>query len=179
MEELLAAICTCPVRLSGIAAAGSISVYRDRSFDNLGFLHQRGQPMLAFLEHERFLPALLKNDWVSVVLTRAELVQAVPEKLGVGVCSEPRLAFALVHNRLASAGFYWRDFPTSIAPDASVHPTAWIAERNVRIGPRTIVEPRAAILERCVIGEDVLVGAGAVLGGVGFQTARTQQAVVE
>jgi UDP-3-O-[3-hydroxymyristoyl] glucosamine N-acyltransferase len=34
------------------------------------------------------------------------------------------------------------------------------------------VQPHATILERCILGENVTVGAGAVLGGEGFQRVR-------
>ena len=165
--------------LTDIAGVAGISVLRDGDFLNLGFVQQHQQQMLVFLESDRYLAALQRNQHVSAVLTRPELVALVPGALGVGVCSQPRLAFAAVHNRLASTGFYWQEFPSVIAPDARVHPTAWVAPINVRIGPRSVVEPHATILERCLVGEDVVVGAGAVLGGVGFQTARTEEAMVE
>ena len=167
------------MNLSDIAEAAGISVLRDRDFLNLGFVQHHEQQMLVFLESDRYLGALRSNQHVSAVLTRPELVHLVPSALGLGVCHQPRLAFAAVHNQLASTGFYWQDFPSVIAPDARVHPTAWVAAQNVRIGPRSVVEPRAVILERCLLGEDVVVGAGAVLGGVGFQTARTEEAMVE
>jgi UDP-3-O-[3-hydroxymyristoyl] glucosamine N-acyltransferase len=99
--------------------------------------------------------------------------------MGVAVSPEPRAAFARLHNDLALRGFYWEDFPTVIDPTARIHPTAWIAERNVRIGAATDIQPNVTVLERCVIGEGVAVGAGAVLGGVGFQTVRTTRPMIE
>jgi UDP-3-O-[3-hydroxymyristoyl] glucosamine N-acyltransferase len=66
-----------------------------------------------------------------------------------------------------------------IDPSAKVHPSAWIAERNVRIGAASEIGPHATILDRCVIRENVVVGAGAVLGGVGFQTVRSPQPMIE
>jgi UDP-3-O-[3-hydroxymyristoyl] glucosamine N-acyltransferase len=99
--------------------------------------------------------------------------------LAVSTCPQPRIAFAQLHNALALSGFYWSDFPTVIHPAAKVHPAAWVAERNVRIGPGSVVEPHATVLERCIVGEDVVVGGGAILGGVGFQTVRATRPMIE
>ncbi len=135
--------------------------------------------MLSFLENEKFLPGFLKNDSVSAVLSTPELASKIPETIALGVCESPRVAFAALHNRLALSAFYWDDFPTSIDPQAKVHPRAWIAERNVSIGPHTTVGPNATVLERCVIEANVVIGAGAVLGGVGFQTVRSPGSMLE
>src|SRR5262249_35069226 len=90
-----------------------------------------------------------------------------------------RIVFANLHNELALRGFYWDDFPTIIDSSAKVHPRAWIAERNVRIGAAAEIAPNATVMERCVIGESVVIGAGAILGGVGFQTVRSSQPMIE
>jgi UDP-3-O-[3-hydroxymyristoyl] glucosamine N-acyltransferase len=162
------------------AAAGHVvSVVRDGCFENLGFVLQNQENMLVFLESARFVRAVQRNPHIRAVLTTPELAGSVPEHLAVGVCEQPRLAFALVHNELAHRGFYWQDFATVIDPTARVHPTAAVAEQNVRIGPGSIVEPHATILARCEVGAMVVVGAGCVLGGVGFESVRTNRVMVE
>ena len=60
-----------------------------------------------------------------------------------------------------------------------VHPSAWVASSNVRIGARTQIGPHASVLERTVVGEGIEVGAGGVLGGVGFQTVRSSRPMLE
>jgi UDP-3-O-[3-hydroxymyristoyl] glucosamine N-acyltransferase len=97
----------------------------------------------------------------------------------VATTIQPRLVFAQIHNRLAEMGFYWTDFETVIDSGARVHPSAFVAERNVRIGAGTVVMPHATILERCVIGAEAMVGAGAVLGGEGFQRVRGSDPMLE
>lgn len=165
--------------LSALADYTAIAVQRDGCFDNLGFVSQRQERMLVFLESARFLGAVLRNTTINAVLATPQLAESLPEGLAVGVCEQPRLAFAAIHNELARRGFYWDDFPTVIDPSARVHPVAWVAARNVRIGPGTTVEPHVTILERCILGAEVVVGAGCVLGGVGFQTVRTNRAMLE
>lgn len=135
--------------------------------------------MLSFLENSKFLPTFLQNDCISAVLTTSELANEIPEAIALAVCDSPRLTFAALHNRLALDSFYWTDFPTFVHPEADVHPRAWIAEKNVSIGPHTKVGPNATILERCLIEANVVIGAGAVLGGVGFQTVRSSGSMLE
>lgn len=167
------------MRLGEIGGAADLAVVRDGDFQSLGFIADRHQGLLVFLENSKFLAALRRNQSVSAVLTIAELADSVPSGLALAICPEPRSAFAKLHNELAVRGFYWVDFPTTIDPAAKIHPTAWIAERNVRIGAASVIEPHATVLERCVIGEGVVVGAGAVLGGVGFQTVRAARPMIE
>ena len=166
------------MRLSEIQQ-NTVRVRRDGEFRNLGFLEDSQEGMFVFLEHARFLPALERNSSIAAVLTTPELAEAVPERVAVAVCGEPRVVFAHIHNFLAAAGFYWDEFDTVIDPQAAVHPTAWISPRNVRIGGNTTIGPQAAVLERCILGEGVEVGAGAVLGGAGFQTVRSARPMVE
>ena len=167
------------MRLSEIADTANIAVRRDGEFQNLGFIAELQADMLVFLESARHRAALLENESIRAVLTVEELAPHVPAALALGVCRAPRLAFAMIHNDLARRDFYWEPFATSIDPHAQVHPTAWIAERNVCIGPQASIGPRATILERCIVGKGAEIGAGAVLGGVGFQTVRTGGAMLE
>jgi UDP-3-O-[3-hydroxymyristoyl] glucosamine N-acyltransferase len=167
------------MRLSEMENAAGMVVRRDGDFQTLGFLGDTYPHQLVFLENRAFLRALQRNRSVSAVLTTVELTDAVPHGLAVAICDQPRTVFANLHNELALRGFYWDDFPSVIDPSAKVHPTAWIAERNVRIGAASEIAPNATVLERCVIGENVVVGAGAVLGGVGFQSVRSIQPMIE
>src|SRR5258708_4613607 len=166
------------MRLSEMENAAGMTIRRDGDFQTLGFLCDTYPHQLVFLENRAFLRGLQRNRSVSAVLTTAELADAVPRGVAVAICDQPRTVFANLHNELALRGFYWDDFPTVIDPSAKVHPTAWIAERNVRIGAASEIAPNATVLERCVIRENVVVGSGCVLGGGGFQTVRLAGAMV-
>src|SRR6266404_6576591 len=167
------------MRLTEVARSADITVLRDGDFRNLGFLDDRHESQFVFLESQQFLAALLRRENIRAVLTTPELAQQIPGHLAVATSGQPRLTFAAIHNQLAQAGFYWDEFATVVDPGADVHPTAWIAPKNVRVGKGSVVGPHATILERCMAGEDVIIGAGVVLGGVGFQTVRASQAMVE
>lgn len=166
-------------RLIDVVGRTEIEVCRDGSFHNLGFLSDDYPHMLVFLDDARFIGALRRHTNISAVLTTPELRDDVPRHMALGICRTPRLEFSDLHNQLAEAGFYWEDFDTFVDPLARVHPTACLPEANVRIGPRSILGPHVVVLERCLIGSDVTVGAGAVLGGVGFQTVRASHPMTE
>jgi UDP-3-O-[3-hydroxymyristoyl] glucosamine N-acyltransferase len=113
--------------------------------------------MLVFVESGRVLSLLRRASDVRCVITTAELAPDLDEVSGLAVSSsDPRRTFFELHSRQAlHTQFYWADFPTEIDETADVHPTAFVAARNVRIGPRTVVQPRATILERCTLGASV------------------------
>ena len=167
------------LNLSEIAGFGPLTIHRPGEFESPGFIHHRGAALLTFLEEARFLAKLAGNPDISAVITSPELASRIPDRMAVATCTQPRIVFAQIHNRLAESGYYWTDFESVIDPGARVHPSAFVAEKNVRIGAGTVVMPHATILERCILAEDVTVGAGAVLGGEGFQRVRGSDPMLE
>ena len=89
---------------------------------------------------------------------------------------DPRYDYHVLHNHLARSAKLRR--PSHVHPTAQVHPAAYIAEWNVTVGPRTVVEPRAAILEDVEMGQDCIIRAGAVLGSEGYEHKRTSKGIV-
>jgi UDP-3-O-[3-hydroxymyristoyl] glucosamine N-acyltransferase len=167
------------MRLSHVCDPSGLTLQRDGEFHNLGFLCHRYESMMVFLEERRFAAPLRRNESVCAVLTTPELAETIPSHIALATAGNPRAAFAEIHNRLMQGGFYWEDFTTEIDPRAEVHSAAWVAKKNVRIGANSIIGPQAAILERCSIGEQATIGAGVVLGGVGFQTVRSSRPMIE
>jgi UDP-3-O-[3-hydroxymyristoyl] glucosamine N-acyltransferase len=156
--------------LSDVARHGRYAVARDGPFTALGMMADARDGMVVFCEDERHIAACLENEAVAAVITTRSLAAAFPAPLAVGVAEDPRRAFHVLHNHLSDAtDFYWRNFATEISAEAQVHPRAFVAQQNVRIGPGTVIEPHATILERCIIGRDVIVRAGATIGTEGFE----------
>jgi UDP-3-O-[3-hydroxymyristoyl] glucosamine N-acyltransferase len=115
----------------------------------------------------------LANPDVTCVIATPELSDQVPGELGLAVTAEPIKAFFELHDHLArNTDFYWKSFGNEIADDAIIHPTAFIASQNVRIGRRTMIGPHASILERTIIGDDVIIRAGCVISSEGFEFKR-------
>jgi len=163
------------LKLSEIKGPAGFTVVRDGEFETLGMLSDPQPGMLAFVEGDHSLRQVSRVPRISSIVATpvmASKLGALPD-VGIATSDEPRRSFFEVHNHLArTTDFYWRDFPTAIDESAEVHPRAYVAERNVRIGPGTVVEPGACIHERCLIGASVVIRSGAVLGSEGFQTGR-------
>ncbi len=165
--------------LTEVIGFANAEALRDGDFEDLGFLFECRNNMFTFVEHSRYLGALQRNNSVRAVLTTPELAHRIPGDFAVAVCENPRLGFAKIHNCLCATEFYWKNFKTVIDSEAEVHPSASVAEQNVRIGRKTRVGPHATILERCVLGDSCVIGAQSVLGGVGMQTVRTGDTLLE
>jgi UDP-3-O-[3-hydroxymyristoyl] glucosamine N-acyltransferase len=158
------------MHLSDLPAIVPVTVLRDGPIASLGLISFAGEEMLVFLESDRFLEPLLRNASVRCVITTQALRDRLPTSLGLAVSQEPRRDFFRLHNHLADhTDFYWQDIPSEIAPDAVISPAAYIAERNVRIGHRTVIEPHVTVLPRTILGDGVILRAGCVIGSQGFQ----------
>lgn len=157
----------------------NVTVVRDGAFATLGAAALASPGTLVFVEDAKWLAGLADNPSVTAVLTTAVLAEQVPAHLGVAVTPSPRRVFFTLHNTLAAVdGFYWTDFPTEIHPTAVVHPRAFVAERNVRIGAGCVIEPHATVLERVELGGGVTLRSGSTLGSQGFEFKRLRDEVL-
>jgi len=154
--------------LSEVSSLGGADLVRDGEFQTLGFLSCPHPGMLVFVESSRFLARLARTPDAVCVITTPNLAGDLKFNGGCVTSENPRRSFHLIHSHLAARGFYWTDFDTEIHPTACIHPRAYVAARNVRIGAHTNIEPNATVLERSLIGSEVTIRAGAVVGSVGF-----------
>jgi UDP-3-O-[3-hydroxymyristoyl] glucosamine N-acyltransferase len=167
------------MRLSEASSIVPITVLRDAAFTSLGFVTHRTDAMLVFMESERFLDGLFANPNVSAVIAAPAVADRIPAHLGVAISEAPRRDFYHLHNHLAEhTEFYWRDFPAEIAADAFISPAAHIASLNVRIGHRTVIEPSVTVLPHTIIGDDVILRAGSVIGSQGFEFKRIGETIL-
>lgn len=167
------------MHLSEASSIVPLTVLRNAAFASLGFVTHRAAAMLVFLESERFLESLLANPGVTAVITTPPLAERIPADLGVALSDAPRRDFYLLHNHLAEhTTFYWQDFPTEIAADAVISPMAYVAADNVRIGRRAVIEPHVTVLPHTIIGDDVILRGGTVVGAQGFQFIRIGETVL-
>jgi UDP-3-O-[3-hydroxymyristoyl] glucosamine N-acyltransferase len=158
------------MQLSELSQLVKIKVLRDGQFDSLGLLSHNLDKMLVALYDSNYLDKVALNPYITCAITTSDIASKLPEHLAVGVCEDPKTAFYQIHCHLfKKTNFYWEDFESEISPDAVIHERAYIAPRNVRIGPGSIVEPNSVILERSILSENVIIRAGAVIGGEGFE----------
>ena len=161
------------MRLSEIANKIPVEIVRDGEFESLGLMTYDNPRQLGYIEDAKYLPALVTKPNVACVIGTQDLASLVPQRIGLAVSEIPRKAFFEIHNYLAqNTDFYWKSFDTKIAGTARIHPTAYVAQKNVRIGQRCEVGPNASILENSILKSDVIIRAGSVIGTEGFEFER-------
>ncbi len=167
------------IRLSEICRPGW-ELLRDGEFAGLGLCTARaGIPLLTFCGNTKFLRLASKNPDISCLMVPPELSeQALKAEPSRGVVSVPNLKidFFKLHNTLC--GPEWRerycapDRPTEIDTTAQIDPRAMIEERNVTIGPGSVIEAGVIIYGRTSIGSGCIIHSGTVLGGSGLEFMR-------
>lgn len=156
------------MRLSEVAPRAGLTVVRDADVTELDLLAHAGPRSLVYAATPELAADVAARTPAAAIVTPAAAA-SIPAPIGLATADDPEAAFYRVHAALADTPFYWEDFDTEIDPRANVHDHAYLAPRNVRIGPGCVVEPNATILERVVLGRDVIVRAGAILGAAGFE----------
>jgi UDP-3-O-[3-hydroxymyristoyl] glucosamine N-acyltransferase len=157
------------VRLTEVPVLKREAIVRDGEFRSLGFvIHSRAQ-MLVPLYDARYLDAYEQAGHVACAIATRALAAKVPPGQGLVIDDDPATLLYKIHIHLAeNTKFYGEDFATEIDPSARIEPGAHVAGRNVRIGAGTVIEPNATILERSIIGANVIIRAGCVVGAQGF-----------
>lgn len=157
------------MRLSELPVLNRDAIVRDGIFRSLGFvIHSRAE-MLVPLYDARYLDAYERAGHVTCAIATPALAARVPAGQGLVVDEDPASLLYRVHIHLAEhTRFYGEDFATEIAPSARISPNAHVAANSVRIGANTVVEPNATIFERSIIGANVIIRAGSVIGAQGF-----------
>lgn len=159
-------------RLSEIREAIGGAVLRDEAFEHMGFAIHPWPRMLTWLESAKFA-GQLQSENIAAVVTTPELVDLVPDRLGVLTHEAPREAFYRLHEHLwKETGFYGVVQDSVIHPSAEVQPGSVIADKGVRIDSDVCIEPGAVILSGSLIGRGSIIRAGAVIGAEGFQFMR-------
>ena len=158
------------MRLNDVSNVAPLEVVRDGEFHSLGTLSHQMKNMLVCLYDKEYLPCVLENQNISCVITNKNWHRYIPDRMGIAITDDPQAVFYKIHEHLLSkTSFYWEDFESEVSPTADTNDRAFIATKNVRVGSGTVIEPNVSILERSIIGKDVTIRAGTVIGGEGFE----------
>lgn len=167
------------MKLSETKNIKSIEIVVDGEFESLGTITHNKPKQLVFIEDINYIPTVLKKPNISSIITTEELVPSIPKELGISISKNPRKSFYEIHNYLAKeTKFYGEPFSTEVADSTKIHPSAYVAERNVHIGERCKIEPNVSILENVILEDDVIIRAGSVLGTEGFEFKRIGQEIM-
>lgn len=162
------------MRLSQIVTGYPGRLVCDGEFHGIGFATDPAPTgFLTFLEREKFLPALERQE-ISCVLTTEELADKIPAHIrGVFACHSPKATLFHIHNQLVTHEEYvGPSVPTMMGEDCQISPLAYVDPENVKIGNRVVIEPFAVIRGRVTIGDDAVIRSGAIIGSKGFSFSK-------
>lgn len=158
------------IALSDLAGPLGLDLRRDARIGHVGKVPTRLDARLVPCGKQIHLHEAARAPGIAAYVVPEDLADAVPAEAGLVVAERPVFEAMRIHEHLAGLpGFLWADFDSEVDPSATVMPGAFVAPKNVRIGPRSVVLPQAVILERSIIGADCLVGAGSVIGMEAFE----------
>lgn len=159
--------------LSEFAAKFGMTLVRDCGFSYVGKVPTNLPRKLVPCNKLVYVREALQRTDIAGIVTTAELASHVPENLGLAIAEIPQVAVYALHSYLvASPNLLWRDFETEIADDAIVETGAVVPPRNVCIGPGSVIAAGAVLHERTIIGSQVYIGNGSVIGGYAFEVAK-------
>lgn len=171
LADQIAAIGSAAIR-SSLAefASERLQVVRSCLFSCPAKILTPADDILVPLLHEGALPDLLGRNGIAGVITTPELAGKVPGGMGLAITNEPLRAHHEIHVLLSKMpARLFVDFPSEIDPSAEIHPTAWIASRNVRIGAGARILPFAVVNEHSEVGEGSRIHSQAVIGGDAYE----------
>jgi len=158
------------INLGAVVKDTGVEVLRDGEFSYVGKVPTNLPRRLVPASKPEHIYAAIEAGGVSGIITKPGNEALVPNSMALGIAEDPISASLHVHETLCDLdGFLWRSFDTEIDPSASIHPSAVIAAKDVRIGAGVVVGPTSVILERSVLEEGVRIGVGVVVGLDAFE----------
>ena len=146
---------------------------------NLGKLYSEMEKLLSFAETRKFLEDGLIKPNVCALVTKKEFIDFKTNKTLL-FTENPHFSFYQIHNYLVEqTDFYAPPKNTIISKSAKIHKTAFISERNVRIGNNVIIGPNCTILENTFINEGAVIQAGTVIGSDGLEIVKNNSAILQ
>ena len=149
---------------------------KDFEFDNLGLINTTIKNSLVFLDEEKYINQLVKNENISGVIVGTWLIEKLPSKLISILSDDPRWDFYSLYNYIAKENYKQR--PSMISKSAKIHQKAFISDLNVEIGDNTQIGPNVTILSDVKIGSECIIQAGTVIGSEGFEYKRTAKGIL-
>ncbi|GFO72688.1 UDP-3-O-[3-hydroxymyristoyl] glucosamine N-acyltransferase [Bathymodiolus japonicus methanotrophic gill symbiont] len=157
-----------------------------------------GQGDLVFVEHEKYLSAVLTSGAAAIVTTQAIAEKILGDTIALLIAPNVRMAMAYIRQKYVDRDVYDSEWgrvhaaavihASVTVPDDAVIGPGVVIGKNVRlgsavvimantviefdvvIGARTVIYPSCVVSYNCQIGEDCILKAGCVIGsdGQGF-----------
>lgn len=154
----------------------NISYQSDDGFTSLGLCNSIIPETLSFYDDQRFLKQLNENKNIKGVFVSKANANLISSEKVVLVVTDPRFSYYTLQNYVARKNK--KDFYSVIDDSSKIHRTAYVAEKNVRIGKNCLIYPNATILEDVEIRDNCVVQSGAIIGSEGFEYKRTENGIL-
>ncbi|AYA70203.1 UDP-3-O-(3-hydroxymyristoyl)glucosamine N-acyltransferase [Acinetobacter sp. WCHA55] len=158
--------------------ATNVVLENDFNYDGLGLLvtFSKGK-LLSFIENPKYIVQLNQNSSIHGIFCTKELAElnAFRNDIDVIIVDDPKWFFFSLVDYLAKNK---KRLETAIHESAQINSTAYISPLGVVIGKNCIIEPHVTIHSDVTLGDNVIVRAGTVLGGEGFEHKKTLKGIL-
>ncbi|OAL77413.1 DapH/DapD/GlmU-related protein [Acinetobacter terrae] len=148
------------------------------NYDGLGLLvTSSNAKLLSFIESQKYIAQVNENSSIRGIFCTQEIAELHQFRgdIDVIVVDDPKWFFFSIVDYLAKNK---ERIPTQIDPSTRVNSTAYISPVGVIIGKNCIVEPNVTIHSDVTVGDNVIIRAGTVLGGEGFEHKKTLHGIL-
>lgn len=167
------------MKLSSCRMPEGAYIARDGEFLALGYLNTNSAFSLSCYYDSLYRLKLEANSNISCLVTTEELAKTLPDSYGVIIASDPLLCFLDIHRYLAlETDFYGKKEKTIIDEGSHIHPSAIIAENNVKIGKKVTISAGTVIFANTSLGDEVIVRSNSVIGTDGFEFKRKGGSII-
>jgi len=158
-------------RLSDFQGLAGLHVLRDGPFQITGKLSTPLSGLCVPLRSAKYIDEVNHNPNIAAVIAMPEIAGLVDHGIAVAIAENPDAAHAEVHALLAERHHArLRDQANEIDPSAKIHPSAYVADHGVKIGPRCWIGPNVSVSPGVTIDSDCVLHSGVSLGVPGFNT---------
>jgi UDP-3-O-[3-hydroxymyristoyl] glucosamine N-acyltransferase len=155
------------MNFSDLIEIDNITLIQDGTFSNLGYFNQKKPAQLSFIQELNDTDKLIVPSNISSLIIKPKFLPQliINHQIGIGFSENPHITFIKIHNHLASESFFYGSpIDKIIGRAAHIHPTAFIADTNIKIGNNCHIGPNVTILEGTQIANNVIIRAGTTVG---------------
>jgi UDP-3-O-[3-hydroxymyristoyl] glucosamine N-acyltransferase len=151
-----------------------VKLIKDGKFNSFSLLNgtlKRNNMLLVYIESEEYIPELVANKEITCVICKNEILNQIRRMFDGGIVAsqKPRTDFFMFHNYLnRNTKFYKNHYDTRIESSAYIDSSVKIPKKNVIVGKNTKIMAGVAIYENTIIGNNVIIREGSVIGSPAF-----------
>lgn len=149
----------------------------DVNFETMGLASSKPEKKkLTFIDDIKYIKDISLG--IDVILTTSEIAPSINGN-SICICNNPRMLFFKIHNFLSRNSEYIRkEFDTQIKENCTINSLAYISPKNVQIGCNVIIEEFVSIKPDTIVGDNSVIRAGSIIGGIGFEFKRTDENIL-